>query len=245
MLKFVRAICALLLLPIFAGQALVQNARTAKALLVETGEGFHGDEVKARDGEKWLGLYVTRRGSFLAESTVTVRSVFDPIVDEDERKPTGKSVSVSRREEPVFLVKNAQMLKQGRVTTVYRGGHDEAHSLGGKTRVTLKLGGQIYQLKVVSPKRLPPEAIGALPADAKLTLTSGSSTQTLYSLNNNSNDPSWYLLWAGDADGDGRLDLYLSLSYHYNLDQRRLFLSSQAKAGNLVSQVAEFATTGC
>lgn len=245
MSKFVRLILVLLSLPVLVGQVFVQTARTAKVLLVETGEGFHGDEVKARNGERWLGLYVTGRGSFLAESTVTVRRVFDPIVDEDERKPTGKSVSVSGREEPVFLVKNAQMLKQGKTTTVYRGGHDEAHSLGRKTRVTLKLGGRTYQLRVVSPKRLAPEAIGALPPDAKLTLTSGSSTQTLYSLNNNSNDPSWYLLWAGDADGDGKLDLYLSLSYHYNLDQRRLFLSSQAEAGNLVNQVAEFATTGC
>lgn len=244
MSRFVRAICALLL-PVLAGQSLVQSARTAKVLLVETGEGFHGDEIKARDGEKWLGLYVTRRGSFLAESTVTVWRVFDPIVDEDERKPTGKSVSVSGREAPVFLVKNAGMLKPGKATTIYRGGREEVHSFGRKTRVTLKLGGQTYQLRVVSPKRLSPEAPGLLPPDAKLTLTSGSLTQTLYSLSNGSSDIDWYLLWAGDVDGDGKLDLYLSLSYHYNIEQRRLYLSSQAKAGNLVSQVAEFAITGC
>lgn len=255
MLKFVRAICALLLSSVLVEEALVQNARTAKILLVETGEGFHGDEVKARNGDRWLGLYVTRRGSFLAESTVTVRRVFDPIMDEDERKPTGKdederkptgkSVSVSGREAPVFLVKNAGMLKPGEATTIYRGGREEAHSFGRKTHVTLKLGGQTYQLRVVSPKRLSPEAPGRLPPDAKLTLTSGSSVQTLYSLNKGSGDIDWYLLWAGDVDGDGKLDLYLSLSYHYNIEQRRLYLSSQAKAGNLVSQVAEFAITGC
>lgn len=240
-----RTICVLLALSTFAGQAFVQNLKAAKMQLLETGAGFHGDEVKARSGEKWLGLYVTKRGSFLAESTLKVKRVFDPIIDEDEQKPTGKSVSVDRREEPVFLVKNAEMLKPGSVTTVYRGGHDESHSFGKKPRVTLKLGGQTYRLNIVSPKRLAPEAVGLLPADAKLSLTSGSSTQIVYSLNNNSDDLGWYLLWAGDLDGDGKLDLYLSLSYHYNVTQRRLFLSSQARAGRLVGQVAEFVTTGC
>ncbi|HYO90684.1 MAG TPA: hypothetical protein VEQ40_03580, partial [Pyrinomonadaceae bacterium] len=34
------------------------------ARLLETGE-FHGEEVKARTGERWLGLYLTKKGSFL------------------------------------------------------------------------------------------------------------------------------------------------------------------------------------
>jgi hypothetical protein len=244
MSKLIQAICVLLLLSILAGQVFVQNAKTGKILLVETGEGFHGDEVKARNGEKWLGLYVTKRGAFLAESTLTVRRVVDPVIDEDERKPTGKSVSVDRREKPVFLVKNAVMLKQGQATTIYHGGREEPSSLTSKSLVTLKLGGQTYQLKVVSPKRLLPEAEGLLPADAKLTLTSGSSTQTLYSLNNSSEDASWRLLWAGDLDGDGKLDLYLSVD-GYNFEERWLFLSSQAGPGQLVKGVAKFTTTGC
>jgi len=242
--KSIRAVCVLLLPLVLAERAFVQTAKTAEVLLVETGEGFHGDEVKARNGEKWLGLYVTKDSSLLAESTLTVRRVFDPVIDEDERKPTGKSVSVGRREKPVFLVKNAVMLKRGEASTVYRGGLEGAHSFGRKTLVTLKLGGQTYQLKVISPKRLLPEADGLLPADAQLIFNSGSSTQTLYSLNNNGDDAGWYLLWAGDVDGDGKLDLYLSLD-GYNYEQRVLFLSSQAKAGNLVGRVAEFVMTGC
>jgi hypothetical protein len=244
MSKLIQAISVLLLPSVLAGQVFVQSARADKISLVETGEGFHGDEVKARNGEKWLGLYVTRRGAFLAESTLTVRRVIDPVIDEDERKPTGKSVNVDRSEKPVFLVKNAVMLKQGQATTVYHGGLEKAHSFGSKSPVTLKLGGQTYQLKVVSPKRLLPEAEGLLPADAKLTLTSGSSTQTLYSLNDKSESAGWYLLWAGDLDGDGKLDLYLSLD-GYNFEERWLFLSSQAGPGQLVKGVAKFHLTGC
>ena len=55
----------------------------------------------------------------------------------------------------------------------------------------------------------------------------------------------WVLLWAGDLDGDGRLDLYMNLSTHYNVSARRLFLSSAAASGALVREVAVFQTTGC
>jgi hypothetical protein len=63
-----------------AGRVFVQTAKTSKILLVEIGDGFHGDDVKARNGEKWLGLYVSNRGAFLAESTLTVRRVIDPVI---------------------------------------------------------------------------------------------------------------------------------------------------------------------
>jgi hypothetical protein len=135
-------------------------------------------------------------------------------------------------------------LKPGQATTVYHKSREEAHSFGSESRVTLKLRDQTYQLKVVSPKRLAPEAEGLVPPDAQLIFTSGSSTQTLYSLNAAGESAIWYLLWAGDIDGDGKIDLYLSLG-GFNLEERRLFLSSQAPPGQLVKGVAKFTITGC
>ena len=52
-------------------------------------------------------------------------------------------------------------------------------------------------------------------------------------------------MWAGDLDGDGKLDLLLNLSTHYNLDSHRLFLSSMAKKGQLVGEAAVFDAVGC
>jgi len=53
------------------------------------------------------------------------------------------------------------------------------------------------------------------------------------------------LRWAGDLDGDGKLDLILAADHHYNLSTTRLFLSSRAKKGELVQEVAKFSTSGC
>lgn len=53
------------------------------------------------------------------------------------------------------------------------------------------------------------------------------------------------LLWAGDLDRDGGLDLLLNPNYHYNVGATTLFLSSQATGGELVKRVASFIATGC
>jgi hypothetical protein len=210
--------------------------------LLEAGEGFHGAEVKARSGETWLGLYLTDNGSELRASTIKIKLVNDPIVDEDELSATGKSVSVDQPMEPLFLVKNAPGLRLGPVTTIFYAKPDEFFSLSEHSAMSLKLGMQSYQLKLVG------SGLGAdsiLPRDPQLLLTDGVTTQVLCSLEGENSDIDWSLRWAGDLDGDGKMDLYADLNPHYNAIGRVLFLSSQAKPGQLVAKVAEFVTTGC
>jgi len=258
-MQLVQTISALLLLGVLTGQAFLQTIQPAKVLLVETGEGFHGDEIHARNGERWLGLYVTKRGSFLAESKVTVRRVIDAVADDDPRRPTGKSVSVDRRQRPILLVKNARMLKPGAASTIYRGSEDEKHLLGVGTQLKLKLNGLDYQLKVVSKKPRPKNCQDCLPIDARLMLNAGASAQVIFNLDeylkkewgqepipseDEIETPAWYLLWAGDVDGDGKLDLYLALN-GYNFSEHILLLSSQANPKQLVREIARFRMTGC
>lgn len=214
---------------------------SSKIQLLETG-GFHGDEVKARSGEKWLGLYVTKRVTLLLPSTVKIERVMDEIVDV-EGEMTGKVVSVNRPDEPIFLIKNADMLKPGPAVTVYKGSQDSLHVLAEKRLVKFKLKQTSYQLKVISRHRS--EGEGLVPPNAQLIFTDGFNSQTLYKIGSLTADASWYLLWAGDVDGDDKLDLYLSLSDHYNVSEHRLFLSSQARSGQLLREVAKFRTTGC
>ncbi len=53
------------------------------------------------------------------------------------------------------------------------------------------------------------------------------------------------IAWAGDLDGDGKLDLIMNLTNHYNVSHLALYLSSSADEGQLVKLVAEWRTTGC
>ena len=221
-----------------------QKPKTAGGVsIVETGE-FHGDEVTARTGEKWLGLHISDHVSTLLNYRLTVQIVHDTVVDDDTDQQSGKRISIDLPLQPVFLVKGAMMLSDGPVSTVFEGGNSEK-PLKSESPIKLKLAESSYELKVAGSEDTAKCSEESLPRNARLILVSGESKQVLYSLEECGSDPSWYLIWAGDLDRDGKLDLYLNVSQHYNISERKLFLSSQAGKGQLVKQVAEFVTSGC
>ena len=53
------------------------------------------------------------------------------------------------------------------------------------------------------------------------------------------------LLFAGDLDRDGRLDLILDTTWHYNVSRPTLFLSTLAREGELVREAAANESVGC
>lgn len=73
-----------------------------KMKLLETGEGFHGDEIDAKNGETWLGLFEERGQFYLRPTKLKIKRVYDPIVDEDVKKKTGKNVKVNTKNESIF-----------------------------------------------------------------------------------------------------------------------------------------------
>jgi hypothetical protein len=236
------SICTLILFVLaFRGMDLsaTQQQISQSVELLETG-AFHGDEITARTSEKWLGLYIEDGHSTLLNYRVTVEAVFDEILQETDEK-TGKRVSVDLPLQPVFLVK-AKFLSGGPVTTLF--GQD-SKALEVASPLTFELAETSYVLKVVGSEDTAKCSEQTLPKNARLVLTSGQSGQVLYSLQGCGDDASWSLLWAGDLDRDGKLDLYVNVTQHYNISERKLFLSSQAGESELVRQVAELVTSGC
>lgn len=196
---------------------------------------FHGEEISAKTGETWYGLYQSTDGYRLRSFRIRVNQVNDPIVD-DEGERTGKQVSVDSNTDPVFLVKGTETLKERLVLSVFEG---EANiGVGYFTGFSVR--GSKYYLQAVDGK----SDDDYLPSGSKLVLSIGEKEQVIETLNN-VNDPGWTILWAGDLDNDGKLDLYLDLSDHYNVSDRVLFLSTKAKRGELVGKVANFRTVGC
>ena len=216
-----------------------------RPLLIETGQ-FHGDEIAARRGQVWLGLYVNGHEAVLRYSKIRVRTVFDDVTDHGSKRKTGKSVSVSGPHKPVFLTRAGTGLIPGSVISVFDQKKLNPEQTLEKGPVRLKLGRRTYVLKVISPDKNPsPCRDQAFPRNAKLVLVTGKSSQTLYTLDDCGNDPYWYLVWAGDLDRDGKLDLYVDVTQHYDVSERRLFLSAPARRGRLVKEVAAFVTGGC
>ena len=216
------------------------SACPPEARVLEVGE-FHGEEVVAKSGEKWLGLYISDGASMLLNYHLTVETVHDSLVDNADEK-TGKKVSVDLPLEPIFLV-DADWLSAGQVQTVLEGRYENA--LDRSVPLSLKLAGVSYELKIIGSEEGEKCTSEGLPKNARLVLASRESGQALYTLEECGNDPRWHLIWAGDLDGDEKLDLYVSVNQHYNVAEKKLFLSSAAVEGRLVEEVATFVISGC
>lgn len=219
-----------------------KDAAKFKIKLLETGEGFHGDQVNAESGEIWLGLFKDQEKYFLRNTALKISRVHDPIVDEQENIETGKSVSTDSKAEAIFLLKNAKTLRQGEIETVFLANdEDESSYLKNNTQKTFDFNGETYVLSVEN-KLSSDEFLGK---GSKLTLMRSGEKQVLNYLKDECSDCFWRLHWIGDLDRDGKLDFYFDLSGHYNVSDKRLFLSSPAAKGKLVKYVANFWTNGC
>ena len=216
--------------------ALARSESAAVSLLLSG--TFHRNEVQARTGERWYGLFHVPSGFTWRPVTITTRRVNDPVVDEDGEK-TGVGVFV-KGASPVVLIKGLNGLEAKKV----RGVLDRPEGLDLPRSEALELSmpeERVYRLRVADRR----VSDGAPQKTSRLVLEAGSQKQVLYEWPTGLLDQHCELIWAGDLDGDGKLDLFMALSHHYNVVEYTLFLSSKRSGSNLVHRVAVFETKGC
>jgi len=105
-------------------------------------------------------------------------------------------------------------------------------------RITLRFGEQRY---VITDHKRGVESEG-IKHRVVISSTSGGHKQVLFE-DHGEHDPR--ILWAGDLDGDGKLDLLVEVPSHESATDVRLFLSTAAKGDDLVGQVASQYTGSC
>lgn len=214
-----------------------------KTKIIEAGGVFHGEDIEAKSGETWLGLF--RRGDeyFLSPTKLKITRAHDELADgNDEKIKTGKIVAADKKGKVVFLLKNAKIPFSGKVETLFWAeDYAQAFELKNRAEKEFDFNGDKYSLRVENRKSLDEYPS----AGSKLILSRNNEEQVLYYLKDGCNDCAWMLYWTGDIDHDGKLDFYLRLSDHYNINDMRLFLSSPAGRGKLVKHIATFSTSGC
>lgn len=91
---------------------------------------------------------------------------------------------------------------------------------------------------------------GEAPKSFKILLTCGAKSQTLWDIEKRAtgdfafDDPRFEVLWAGDKDEDGKLDLEMELSPKYSCSKKVTFLSSKATSLQIVG-IAGFPKAIC
>lgn len=198
---------------------------------------FHSESFLNQSGEKWFGLFRDGDKYNLRQTTLNVKRIKNPVLSDLE-------VSTSDSSRSVFLVRDILKFNKTEIPTVFADLDDDESDPTDTTikpsETKLDFNGLTYSLYVESPDNSESPTVGS-----KLYLQVGEKKQVLRYLKNGCNDCLWSLIWAGDLDQDGKLDLLLDLTQHYNVEDIVLFLSSKAEKGNLVKFVADFYNVGC
>ena len=229
--------------------AAVDQTSSGTVALVGGAGDYHAGEVSARAGERWQGLYPTAWGVEVRSFRLTVETVRDRLLDDDGEPPTAVRVTTpfSTRPHPddspqdpaLALVRRPGAPFPARPVTALAGAWPlERGALG------LRLGARTYSLEVTEgPERAWPGG-GVARTGRVLVLSDGERRQPV-SLVGTGDGGEPAVLWAGDLDGDGRLDLLVDETTYYYASAPALFLSSEAAPGALVRRVAAQHTSGC
>lgn len=195
---------------------------------------FHGGEATVADGSEWLALQCNVRCS-LVPVRAEVNVIFDPIIDGDDAR-TGESIRARGVDDALFLLRGRRF-SPGPVAVAQveevtgTAGDEEAPVL---TRLTLDKSALLLRRLVES---------GSHPARVRIVSESNGRTQLL--AESDSTDLAGYILWSGDLDRDGEVDLIVDLSDHYNISLPTLLLSSERSEANPLGAVAAHLSSGC
>lgn len=232
-----KLLIGLMIVVLFCGFQTDSGTEDSGIRILFTGQ-YHGNEIQAVSGEEWFGLFSTSDGHSLDKCVIQVEFTVDIILDTGNQK-TGKFVSSLSNTQPIFFLKG-DLFKRGSIKTLFSGDL----SLANFDVVTINMNdSDRYYLSNVKKKVI--EDGHTITKDVFLLLNINATLDTLTYFRFLDDDGPPKILWAGDLDRDGKLDLLIDIANHYNLREPTLFLSSQAKEGKLVEKVASIRKGGC
>jgi hypothetical protein len=193
-----------------------------------------GDGPWPEDGSAWLGLYAGRGGYDLRSVRLSVGKIPNACGDSATR------ISAPGPGSPLFLVRGVPSVRAGRVASAFRG---DLFLYPGQSR-SIELGDDVwYVLQAFG-------SAASINQEARISgyslwLRRGAHAQRFASLPMLDSDGPPQVLWAGDLDRDGKLDLFTDLRRHYAGHHYVLFLSSAAPPDSMIRGIARIDVSGC
>ncbi|MFT3744701.1 MAG: hypothetical protein QM785_10485 [Pyrinomonadaceae bacterium] len=200
------------------------------------------EDLPTKSGDEWLTLTQVRQGTLtLKTSEIRIRKFSSKEMGDGQLR-----VSFRNATNPILALRNLKSVRPGNIQTLHfdpseENETDETELMEDGFHRQFDLAGTTYVIRVSRGVTKARENV------AVLVISDGKVEQVIdYS-------PIWpgskpnlgHLIWAGDLDLDGKLDLYVDRSLGEEKSGTGLFLSSHAKSGTLIKLAALFGHTGC
>lgn len=218
----------------------------AYAVKVLTAGQFHEDEVwPAAEKESWFGLFKSASAFYTAPTRITTTKVFDPVLDEDSlTDKTGWLVNAANSDTCLLLVSGIKLAQKEIAPVQLK--QDKIYP--GDT-VSFSYSGTAYKIYATGKKKKANENSDWFEvSDYKLyieAIKDGNWVQHLLVAQPRFDDQMVSIMFAGDIDGDGKLDLLIDTSNDYNMFRPTLYLSAPAEKGALLQVAGMHTAVGC
>ncbi|HSD09124.1 hypothetical protein [Flavobacterium sp.] len=206
---------------------------------------FHEDEVSQNaDKKNWFGLFKTSEGYRLSETKIITKRVNDPILDENESDQTGWEVNTTINDTCIILIDKLPYLTERKITVI-----KIPETIAVDEKFNFSFSGINYTLFATGEKKKDGENLTSyLVYNYKLYLTAninGKKQIELIVAQPSFDDSMIQIIFAGDIDGDNKIDLIIDTSNHYNVSRPTLYLSKPCENGKIIKPIGMFTSVGC
>lgn len=218
------------------------SAQTTPVRLLRSGVQ-HAQDVEVDSGSDWWGIFKSDDGYVLEPTPVTVAP--------DKTDAGFTEVKIPQSTRPLILIHGLDDLLEGRLESVELDATDTFLYPGQMRCLSWQSGDsradRVCLAALGSSIRFDWDS--AIFEDYRFVLRKHDRPniheQVLTRIGVFAREGAPHLIWAGDLDRDGKIDLLFDEADREFYSRYTLYLSSAAKDGELVGKVAEWTTSGC
>lgn len=221
------------------------NKKSYLTELQATGLLFNDEFSEKKLKNKWFGLFKNKSKFYLSKTKIIASKAFHPLEDNNVKEKSGWNVKTTNKDTCIVLINELTFLNNHKIK---KNTIPKSHFFPGESLKFNYLNKTYIIFATGDKKKIPNSPNRYIVWNYKLYITTlknrKSITELLVSIPKMS-DFMVDVIFSGDIDNDGIIDLLIETSKHYSYSKTILYLSKPAQKHKLLKPIGFCYTSGC